>query len=415
MVKRSTEKCYFIKNDKNYSNLIELWFDIDPSDDFIAIRKILPMLLLNTSKRYSSEQQMEREYMRNYIINASSGIIEVGEKKFYTFQLKIPQKKRVKDFDIKKALSFFLDSIYFPQINDNEFVKFNEKKEQLQREIQHIYKSKYKLSWEELYQELDEDGTLTDTLFHHQEQLEYLNNQDTYHYYYKMIHSHKPFIFLYGNEELKEAEVYLNNFYKDYEPRIVSLERRMHFLTLNKEIKIIETEKPYNESLLYMVYKVENMKDDDRILVKTISSILGSNVTKILFNKLRIKEKLVYWTNSEAFSTYGMFIIVAGIDKNNKQLAIEKVKELFCEINKIEVIDDALKQLRENGECFFIRSLDSFYYEYNKRVTKYFGILETQEEQFNQAKQVTAEQVLDFLSRIKLDTIDFVKGVEDAK
>ena len=64
MKTKSTEKIHFIKNKKNYTNLIELWFPIDARDENIAIASILPKLLFYTSEKYPAEYLIEREYMR---------------------------------------------------------------------------------------------------------------------------------------------------------------------------------------------------------------------------------------------------------------------------------------------------------------------------------------------------------------
>ena len=121
---RSTEKIHFIKNEKNNTNLIELWFPIESRDENIALRAILPRLLFYTSAKYPAEYLIEREYMRNYMLKTSSGVEQVGNQLLYSFRLVIPQKRNIKDFNIEKAIQFFLDTIYHPCIDENGFVKF---------------------------------------------------------------------------------------------------------------------------------------------------------------------------------------------------------------------------------------------------------------------------------------------------
>ena len=77
MKTRSTEKIHFIKNEKNNTNLIELWFPIESRDEDIAIRAILPRLLFYTSEKYPAEYLIEREYMRHYILKTFSEIQQV--------------------------------------------------------------------------------------------------------------------------------------------------------------------------------------------------------------------------------------------------------------------------------------------------------------------------------------------------
>lgn len=411
---KSTEKIHFIKNEKNYTNLIELWFPIESRDEDIAIRAILPRLLFYTSEKCPAEYLIEREYMRNYMLKTSSGVEQVGNQLLYSLRLVIPQKKNIKDFNIEKAIQFFLDTIYHPYINANGFVKFEEERNYLKKRMEHIRKSKVDSTIEEVFEILDEDGSLIDSLYHHQEQLEGLKNQDVYHYYQKMVNPYRPFIFLYGNEELLEASNLLDQFYKDFIPAQITFKKANHFLTLHPSVKTVEKEKPYRESILCMAYKVKNMKEEDRILLILLANILDSNVSRILNEKLRNQEKLVYWANAHSYSKHGLLGIGCGIYKDNLRVTINKTEEMFHELNDYNKIAQTLALLKERDTCELLRTLDSIYYEYDQYLTKYFGVKETDTEFMKRVQQITPDQVLAFLPRLKLDLIYFAKGVEDA-
>ena len=414
MKTRSTEKIHFIKNEKNNTNLIELWFPIESRDEDIAIRAILPRLLFYTSEKYPAEYLIEREYMRHYILKTFSEIQQVGNQLLYLFRLIIPQKRNIKDFHIKKAIQFFLDTIYHPNIDENGFVKFEEEKSFLKKRMAQIRKDKYDSTIEEVYELLDEDGSLIDSLYHHQDQLEHLNNQDVYRYYQKTVNTHKPFIFLYGNEELLEASELLEAFYKDFPHVSVSFQKANHFLTLHPTVKTVEKDKPYRESILCMAYKVKDMKEEDRILLILLANILDSNVSRILNDKLRNQEKLVYWASADSYSRHGLLGIGCGIYKNNLQVTINKTEGMFKELNDYETIAKALSLLKERDACELLRIQDETYYEYDQYIIKYFGVKETKAELMKCFRQITPEQVLAFLPRLKLDLIYFAKGVEDA-
>ena len=414
MKTRSTEKIHFIKNEKNYTNLIELWFPIESRDEDIALRAILPRLLFYTSAKYPAEYLIEREYMRNYMLKTSSGVEQVGNQLLYSFRLVIPQKRNIKDFNIEKAIQFFLDTIYHPCIDENGFVKFEEERNYLRKRMEHIRKSKIDSTIEEVFEILDEDGSLIASLYHHQDQLESLKNQDVYHYYQKMVNTSRPFIFLYGNEELLEVSNLLEKFYKDFTPAQIPFKKVNHFLTLHPSVKTVEKEKPYRESILCMAYKVRDMKEEDRILLMMLANIIDSNVSRILNEKLRNQEKLVYWATASSYSKYGFLGIGCGIYKDNLQITINKTEEMFKELNDYETIAKALSLLKERDDCELLRILDHVYDEYDQYVTKYFGVEETNTELMKRFQQITPDQVLAFLPRLKLDLIYFAKGVEDA-
>lgn len=415
MIKRSTDKILFFKNDITYTNMIELWYPIDNDKEHIALRSILPDLIMGTSQEFPEENMMERAYMKHYILKVGKEIVKVGTQKFLFFRLEVPQKRKVREFDFASSIELFLNNIYHPYVDDTGFVKFDEKLELLKKEMQHIKKDKKESTTKELLSLLDQDGSLTRGLYYHQEQLDTLTSKETYEYYYHAIHDNKPFIFLFGNEELLEAQTILESYFSAYPNVTISLEKDFHFLKRNKTIKEVEVKKQYRESLLYLVYKIEDMKEEDRIFVQIVANMLSSNVSRWLFNKLRIQEKLVYSASCSSFSKYGMFIIGCGIHQKNKNKSIEKVKEIFEELNDIDKISSILNRLREDDECYLIRYLDWKYNMFDEQTTQYFGIEETTEKLINQVQTVTPKQVQEFLNRIKLDFIYFLKGEEDAE
>ena len=87
---------------------------------------------------------------------------------------------------------------------------------------------------------------------------------------------------------------------------------------------------------------------------------------------------------------------------------------MFKELNDYETIAKALSLLKERDACELLRIQDETYYEYDQYIIKYFGVKETKAELMKCFRQITPEQVLAFLPRLKLDLIYFAKGVEDA-
>ncbi len=206
----------------------------------------------------------------------------------------------------------------------------------------------------------------------------------------------------------------LDQFYKDLIPTQITFKKVNHFLTLHPSVKTVEKEKPYRESILCMAYKVKNMKEEDRILLILLANILDSNVSRILNEKLRNQEKLVYWANAHSYSKHGLLGIGCGIYKDNLQVTINKTEEMFHELNDYNKIAQTLALLKERDDCELLRILDHVYDEYDQYVTKYFGVEETNTELMKRFQQITPDQVLAFLPRLKLDLIYFAKGVEDA-
>lgn len=413
-MKISTKNISFCKNDISFTNYIELWYKIDSSDELIAKRALLPRLLLSTSKKYSNASDMDRAKTLHYILNNQSGTGIVGNCKFFKFSFEIPQKRKIKDVDLLKSLEFMLDIIYHPNVKDDEFVEYDDKLKILKSNMEHIAKDKVDATIEKLNALLDEDGSLTNYLYHHQDQLEQLTSKEEYEFY-KTVVNQKPFIFLFGNEELKESEAFFQKYFAKYSDIEVDVERENHYLTLHNQVQEIEETKPYHESLLFLIYKVENMKEEDEKYLMLIKDLLTYKSTNLLHKKLRTEKKLVYHASCILEVKHGSLAIVGGIHRDNKEEMMDAVNELFESFCDEDKIKELLPNLHEEYECNLIRNLDSKSYMRNEFLDKYFNIAKTDKEIIEELKTITALELKEFMKRLKLDYIYFLRGEEDAR
>ncbi len=409
----NTKTIHICKNDKSFTNYIELWYKVSSDTEHIAARALLPRLLLATSKKYPTEDDMERALTLNYITGEKSGTIMLGNSCFFTICMEIPQKKKIKDFNVTKCLDFIMDIIYRPNVKENRFVQFDEKIKILKSNMEHTAKEKIASSIEEIKKILDEDGSLINSLYHHQEQLDILTAEKEYQFYKEIVYQ-KPFIFLHGNDEVQEIKTYLTKYFDAYSDISMNIEKEHHYLTLNHDGKEIEVKKSYRESLLSLIYKVDNMKEDDEKYLIMVNDILSYKSSNLLLKKLRIEKKLVYRANSMLMKKYGVLVILGGIYRENKQKMIEAVNELFELFNDEEKISKILEKLHEQYECDYIRDLDGKGFLRSEFLDKFFKIEKTERELIDELKTITPSSLKQFMKRLKLDYIYFLKGETDA-
>ena len=55
-----------------------------------------------------------------------------------------------------------------------------------------------------------------------------------------------------------------------------------YFLPLRNEVQKIEEEGPFHQSALYLIYKIKEMKEEDRVLLFVITSLLSSQSSSLL-------------------------------------------------------------------------------------------------------------------------------------
>lgn len=409
----NTKTINICENDKSFTNYIELWYQVSSDIEYIAARSLLPRLLLATSEKYLTEDAMDRAFTLNYIIGGKSGTVKVGNSCFFTIRMEIPQKRKIKDFHLTKSLDFIMDIIYQPNVKENKFVQFDEKIKIVKSNMEHTAKDKIDSSVEEIKKILDEDGSLLDSLYHHQEQLDILTAEKEYQFYKEVVYQ-KPFIFLHGNDEVQEIKTYFTKYFEFYSDVSMNVEKEHHYLSLNHDGKEIEVKKSYRESLLSLIYKVDNMKEEDEKYLIMVNDILSYKSSNLLLKKLRIEKKLVYRANSMLMKKYGVLVILGGIYRENKQKMIDAVEELFEQFNDEEKISEILEHLHEEYECDYIRDLDGKGFLRNEFLDQFFKVEKTERELIDELKTITPSSLKRFMKRLKLDYIYFLKGENDA-
>jgi predicted Zn-dependent peptidase len=109
-----------------------------------------------------------------------------------------------------------------------------------------------------------------------------------------------------------------------------------HFLEPRKEVFVVNEKSEFKDSALSLVYKVKDMSEDDFTKLNIVSNLLSSMSCRLLQKVLRDEFELVYSASSCCHMRSGVLEITAYINKNNKDLVIEKIKEIVLSKDKLK-------------------------------------------------------------------------------
>ena len=155
------------------------------------------------------------------------------------------------------------------------------------------------------------------------------------------------------------------------------------------------------------------MKEEDTILLGLLKNILTSQSTRLLSKKLRDEYNLVYSSSATFYPNFGIFEITAYINPLNKDLALEKILEVMNDIKQEKELRPLIEKIIRRRKTILIRSLDNKYSILTNEIYKKLDIAYTDKESYDLLTKVTEENLLEFLSRLKLDTIYFLKEMQD--
>ena len=405
-----------IKNENFETIIITVIFPYQEKIEKLAKQALLPAMLMYMNEEYPTEEKFQKALKENYIVDYFAKQITVGTTNYFAFYLVIPDKLTLKKDYVEKQISILEKCLYHPKLINKEFDNFEleREKENLLIKLKNIDKSFHAYQTKRLHKLVDNEGIFSRSLYDHQDLIEKLTSKELYKFYQEKIKNNHPLIFILGNIEKDTILPIIKKYFPTLKEQETLKTNYRHYLNpFRITPQEITEEKKFKDSSLSLVYKVENMKEEDTILLGLLKNILTSQSTRLLNKKLRDEYNLVYSSSATFYPNFGIFEITAYINPKNKDLALEKILEVMNDIKQEKEIKSLIEKITRRRKTILIRSLDNKYSILTNEIYKKLDIAYTDKESYDLLTKVTEEDLLEFLSRLKLDTIYFLKEMQD--
>lgn len=385
---------YILKKD------LEHTFEID----------LIKRLLSTVAKGYETDGLFTTELLRRLIISYAINIREDGNNLTIRFSLTIPKENLVDDYDLDKAIEFFKNAIFNPFITDGVFdeERFNLEKEVLYKQYSNSKNSVYNVASRKFVALIDPEETIHKPFEYNLKQLEKLTKEDVYKYYQENIINNNYILYIGGCvEENKANEIYQKYFKQDIE----SFEKELDYYSFFEPTgeKYYEDEYDFQQSALFVEFRVGDLKEEDLEYYSLIVNILSAPENDLLFKALRIENNLVYSSYTTKMYNSGIFFVEAYLKEDNKDKAIEVIKSVLKSLEDRDFMEECIARLKEGIEIQLIRNLDRKYQELENKINQdlEFRTLDKILESYN---KMTVDDALKYLSRIEINNILFIKG-----
>ena len=405
-----------IKNENFETIIISVIFPYQEKIEELAKQALLPAMLMYMNEEYPTEEEFQKALKENYIVDYFAKQITVGTSNSFAFYLVIPDKLTLKKDYIEKQISFLEKCLYHPKLINEEFDNFEleREKENLLIKLKNTDKSFHAYQTKRLHKLVDNEGIFSRSLYDHQDLIEKLTSKELYKFYQKNIKNNHPLIFILGNIEKQTILPIIKKYFPTLKEQETLKTNYRHYLKpFRTTPQEITEEKHFKDSSLSLVYKVENMKEEDTILLGLLKKLLTSQSTRLLNKKLRDEYNLVYSSNVTFYPNFGIFEITAYINPLNKDLALKKILEVMNDIKQRKDLNLLIEKIIRRRKTILIRNLDNKYSILTKAIYKKLNIAYTDKESYDRLTKVTEEDLLECLSRLKLDTIYFLKEMQD--
>lgn len=407
----------FIKNENFQTILINVIYPYQENEKELAKQTLLPSMLAYMNEKYPTEDTFQKALKENYILSYSTRQITIGTTAAFNFHLEIPDKKTLKEDLLEEQIKLLYNTIYHPKTENLGFDNFELKreKENLKLKIRNSEKSFKSYLNYKTAKLVDSEGIFSRSLIDHQSQIDEVTPQNLYDYWKEKIVNNNPIIFIMGN--INEEEI--TSIIKRYFINIIEKKQYLktdyiHYLPpYRKEPQKIIEEKEFKDSALSLIYKIKDKKQEDNILLSLIHNLLTSLSSRLLNKKLRDEYNLIYSSEVSFYPNYGLFKITVYINPKNKDIAEEKIKEVMNSLKDEKAIKPLLEKIKERRRINLIKSLDNKYSIMNDCIFKKLKIDYTSKESYELLKEKTAKDITEFINKLSLDTVYFLKEKEN--
>ena len=401
---------YIIKN--KYSTID--FFFIFPAlykKEYMFYLLLLKQILLNSSFLYKNEKLYKRKWEDLMIISESLTNKILNNNLYLEFRLTVPNPKIVKNYDLDSSFSFFINTIYKPNVVGNKFNKkvFEREKNFLKEDILMSLKNVYYESYQKFLNLVDDKGILKDNIYNNLDLIKNANEYELYDVYNELIINNKPIIMVYG--DVDKSIVSLIKKYVNIKNEKVKLNIDYYnFLFPREKCKYVIENSKYNQSILYVAYKVKKMNNNDLIYLNLIKNILGIGAESLIFKILRVDSGLVYSCSTWCDSITGLLVIETYINNNSNDIVLDKIKNLIDMLKNKEILRKEIYRVLESLKYSVIRKKDNKNKKLDDFIKYKFKFGFTIEKLIEKYSNLDLDLTIDFINRLVLDTVYFYKG-----
>lgn len=413
-------KAHFIKTDLYKTDLSCIIITTPLKRETVTLNALIPFMLRRGTKRLPNQSLINKELENMYGAAFNCGIDKMGDNvvlKFYIESISSEYAldgENILEMNLNNILDIVFDPLQNGELLNEEFL--NLEKENLKRVINKKIDDKESYALDRCISVMYGDEKFGLYKYGYEEDVDKITIKDISDYYNWLIQNSKIDIFVSGNIDVENIEMFLKE-----NDNIKKLKPRIENYILNNEYteskQIVENINEISEKMditqgklvigLDILSNIENLQ----VVSLVYNAILGDGANSMMFQNVREKASLAYSARSTFTKQKLNIFIRCGIQIENYEKAVELIKVQLENIKKGEFDEDDL----QNAKTYLISSLKSVAEEQDTEVIYYIGqeISKTNmslEEYIDKIENVTKDQVVELANSIQINTIYFLRN-----
>ena len=391
---------------------IEINFRRIVKKDEITKRVLLKDILLNSTKRYSSERELIIASENLYDLKLVASSSRIGNYTNMSFKTRFLNEIYTEEGMNKKSVEFLMDVLFNPNIDNGRFKKevVDKCKKRLIKSIKSLKDSKVKYTLSKLLETV-KDRPYSYNSYGYIEDLDNINEKNLYEYYKSVLNEDLIDIFVVGEldkiniKNIIKEKLCATTFHKTKKDIIVKE------LEVTKKINNYVENDKVNQSQLTILCSMNDISDYERKYVSRIyNEILGGSSSSLLFDVVREKNSYAYYINSDQKSYDNILLIYSGIEPGNSNEVIKLIKKVLSDMEKGKISDEQIDNAKETMISAINASLDNPSGIINTYFAKVLVNSDDVNTRIDKINNVKKEDIVKFASKVKLHTIYLLEG-----
>ncbi len=413
LIKEKEYNIHIIKNKKFHTIDCRVYFTENASKELITYRNALINVLTYATKNYDTKEKLIKRCQDLYSLSPVASSIRNGGLLTTKFSLSTINSNYIEKNNLIDNILLLKEIILNPLVIDNSFSKkyFNITKKELEMETKTIDEEPRLYANIKLLKIIDKEERIVSG-YSDLDILGKMNEKKLYQSYLDMLKNSKIDIFISGNiknsdeiiKVIKDNFHFKNNNYKLNDYSIIHNNK--------KDQPIIKEEtKNYQQSKLSIGYKLYNLTDfENRYVSFVFNTLLGGGANSLLMRYIREEKSLCYYISSYSNRMDNIMIINSGINKENYDIVIELINEVFDRIRNGKFTEKDLKQSKMevlyNISTIFESNRNIIEYYYGQHIFNSKDV----DTKIKMINKVSKEDIIKYVNKINVEGIFFLKG-----
>ena len=403
---------HVIKTDRFKTISYNINIRFDDEKDTERYMGLLSRLLIQTSKKYDSLRDINVACASIYDPSYNIRVLSSGSKDILTLTASFANEKYTEAGMNEANFKFLTSFIFEPKIIDNGFDRevFEIQKEKLLEYYRTMKDRPQDYAGGRLSEEMKckkYDVMSLDDLI---KSIESLTAKDLYSFYKKIMDEGKLDIFVCGDVEPLEIRDIFSKLIK-FKGTKEKIEHLVKQTSYNKKERIIIEPSNNVQSNLAIGCKLMDLTDFERNYVFVLYSwILGGGMNSLLTQTVREKNSLCYYIYAVRQNLFESLKIYAGIDGKDFDKTYELILDEMENMRKGKFSSELFEGVKEIYYNSLIKIEDSQSDLVGNFISEVFAGNDNVEMRRKQMEKVTKEDVMNFASKVHVDTVFLLKG-----